>query len=153
MSHSTNLASEAVSILLVEDNPSDAELALHALQKNRLVNRVDWVKDGEEALDYLFHRGPYEDHEGRPKVVLLDLRLPKVSGLEVLKQIRNNPETKDQPVVVVTSSKEERDLVESYELGVNSFVSKPVAFKDFAETVAQLGLYWILINRVPESEG
>ena len=138
-----------IQILLVEDNPSDAELALHALRKHNLANKVDWVKDGEEALDYLFHRGDYAHKRGLPKVVLLDLRLPKLDGIDVLRALRNNPDTRELPVVVLTSSKEERDVVETYELGVNSYVSKPVAFKDFAETVANLGLYWVIINRVP----
>lgn len=139
----------AVQILLVEDNPSDAELAMHALRKNNLANSVDWVKDGEEALDYLFHRGQYADKKGLPKVVLLDLRLPKLDGIDVLRAVRQNPETKELPIVVLTSSKEESDLVETYRLGVNSFVSKPVVFKEFVETVANLGLYWVIVNRVP----
>ena len=138
-----------IQILLVEDNPSDAELALHALRKHNLANKVDWVKDGEEALDYLFHRGAYAHKKGLPKVVLLDLRLPKLDGIDVLRALRNNPETRELPVVILTSSKEERDVVETYEMGVNSYVSKPVAFKEFAETVANLGLYWAIINRVP----
>lgn len=138
-----------VQILLVEDNPNDAELALHALRKANLANQVDWVKDGAAALDYLFHQGAYNGRKGQPKVVLLDLRLPKVDGIEVLRELRADPRTKELPVVVLTSSKEERDLVETYRLGVNSYVSKPVAFKNFADTVTQLGLYWVLINQVP----
>lgn len=138
-----------VQILLVEDNPNDAELALHALRKSNLANVVDWVKDGEEALNYLFHRGPYANKKGLPKVVLLDLRLPKLDGIDVLRALRENPDTKELPVVALTSSKEERDIVETYKLGVNSFVPKPVAFKEFAETVSNLGLYWVLTNRVP----
>lgn len=138
-----------VQILLVEDNPDDAELALHALRKNNLVNQIAWVKDGEEALDYLFHRGQYSQQKGLPKVVLLDLRLPKLDGIDVLQALRANPDTQALPVVVLTSSKEERDVVESYKLGVNSYVSKPVVFKEFAETIATLGLYWVLLNRVP----
>jgi two-component system, response regulator len=138
-----------VEILLVEDNPNDAELALHVLKKHHLTNRVIWVKDGEEALDFLFHRGQYADVRGLPHVVLLDLRLPKVDGIEVLRQVRANPETREVPIVVLTSSKEERDVVATYELGVNSFVAKPVAFDEFAQVVAQLGMYWVLLNRVP----
>lgn len=139
-----------VDILLVEDNPNDAELAIRALRKSNLANHLEWVKDGAAALDFLFHRGPYADAPRQPpRVVLLDLRLPKVDGIEVLTQIRANPDTHDLPVVVLTSSKEERDLVATYELGVNSFVSKPVAFDEFARTVAELGLYWVLVNRVP----
>ncbi|HYN76248.1 MAG TPA: response regulator [Lamprocystis sp. (in: g-proteobacteria)] len=144
----------AVDILLVEDNPNDAELALRALNKHHLANRVEWVKDGAQALDFLFHRGAWSDRANRvPRLVLLDLRLPKVDGIEVLQQIRACVQTRTLPVVVLTSSKEERDLVATYELGVNSFVAKPVAFDEFARTVAELGLYWMLINRVPVSGG
>jgi len=144
-----SLNCNVVQILLVEDNPNDAELAMHALKKNNLANSVDWVKDGEEALDYLFHRGVYADKKGLPKVVMLDLRLPKVDGIDVLRAVRENPDTKELPIVVLTSSKEERDLVETYRLGVNSFVAKPVVFQEFVETVANLGLYWVIVNRVP----
>lgn len=145
-----NMTNMMVDILLVEDNPSDAELALHALKKHNLANRVEWVKDGEEALDYLFHRGAYVDSPNSlPRVVLLDLRLPKIDGIEVLKQIRAHPEIKELPVVVLTSSKEERDVMQTYELGVNSFVAKPVNFEEFSKTVADLGMYWVLVNRVP----
>lgn len=145
-----NVTDLVVDILLVEDNPSDAELALRSLKKHNLANRVFWAKDGEEALDYLFHRGAFSDSANSlPRVVLLDLRLPKVDGIEVLKQIRANPETCEIPVVVLTSSKEERDVMDTYKLGVNSFVAKPVAFDEFAGVVAQLGMYWVLVNRVP----
>jgi len=139
-----------VDILLVEDNPNDAELAIHALKKHNLTNRLEWVKDGEEALDFLFHRGAYAEWPNTlPRVVLLDLRLPKVDGIEVLRQLRANPDTRELPVVVLTSSKEERDLIDTYKLGVNSFVAKPIAFDEFARTVAELGMYWVLVNRVP----
>jgi two-component system response regulator len=139
-----------VDILLVEDNPNDAELALHALKKHNLANRVEWVKDGEAALDFLFQRDNYADRpDTLPKVVLLDLRLPKVDGIEVLRQMRANPNTRELPVVVLTSSKEERDVIDTYKLGVNSYVAKPVAFDEFAKTVAELGMYWVLVNRVP----
>lgn len=145
-----NVTDFVVDILLVEDNPSDAELALRSLKKHNLANRVFWAKDGEEALDYLFHRGAFSDSANSlPRVVLLDLRLPKVDGIEVLKQIRATPETCELPVVVLTSSKEERDVMDTYNLGVNSFVAKPVAFDEFAGVVAQLGMYWVLVNRVP----
>lgn len=145
-----NVTDLVVDILLVEDNPSDAELALRSLKKHNLANRVFWAKDGEEALDYLFHRGAFSDSANSlPRVVLLDLRLPKVDGIEVLKQIRATPETCELPVVVLTSSKEERDVMDTYNLGVNSFVAKPVAFDEFAGVVAQLGMYWVLVNRVP----
>lgn len=141
--------SKAVDILLVEDNPNDAELTLRALKKHNLANNVEWVKDGAAALDFLFRRGDYATRENsNPHVVLLDLRLPKVDGLEVLKQLRSNEHTRLIPVVVMTSSKEERDVITSYQLGANSFVSKPVAFEEFAKTVAEMGLYWMLVNRV-----
>lgn len=143
-------SSNIVDILLVEDNPNDAELALHALKKHNLANNVEWVKDGEAALDFLFLRNAYANRTNiLPKVVLLDLRLPKVDGIEVLKQLRANPETRKLPVVVLTSSKEERDVIDTYKLGVNSYVAKPVAFDEFAKTVAELGMYWVLVNRVP----
>jgi len=139
-----------VDILLVEDNPNDAELAIRALNNNNLANRIQWVKDGEEALDYVFYRGEFSKRRRQlPRVVLLDLRLPKLDGIEVLTAIRNHEETRNLPVVVLTSSKEERDLVETYKLGVNSFVAKPVAFDKFVRTVADLGLYWVLVNRLP----
>jgi len=139
----------AVDILLVEDNPTDAELALRTLKKHNLTNNIEWVKDGAAALDFLFRRGDYAARgSSQPQVVLLDLRLPKVDGLEVLQQMRANERTRLIPVVVMTSSKEERDIVASYKLGANSFVSKPVGFEEFAKTVAELGLYWMLVNRV-----
>lgn len=139
-----------VDILLVEDNPNDAELAIRALRKHNLANHLEWVKDGAAALDFLFQRGDYAGRSSTlPKVVLLDLRLPRVDGIEVLSQVRAHPETRDLPVVVLTSSKEERDLIATYELGVNSFVAKPIAFDEFARTVADLGMYWVLVNRVP----
>jgi len=144
---------KAVDILLVEDNPTDAELALRALKKHNLTNNMEWVKDGAAALDFLFRRGDYAARTNtQPQVVLLDLRLPKVDGLEVLKQMRANEHTRLIPVVVMTSSKEERDIVASYQLGANSFVSKPVGFEELSRTVAELGLYWLLVNRVaPEA--
>ena len=140
-----------VEILLVEDNPTDAELAIRALKKNNFANKLEWVKDGAEALDFIFSTGIYSGRTllEQPKVILLDLRLPKVDGMEVLRRIKEDPRTKSIPVVVLTSSKEDRDIAESYELGVNSFISKPVEFEDFAKTVAQLGLYWLLVNRPP----
>jgi two-component system response regulator len=139
-----------VDVLLVEDNPSDAELALHALRKHHLANRIEWVKDGEAALDYLFQRGRFAGRNPlMPKVVLLDLRLPKVDGIEVLRAIRGDPATRELPVVVLTSSREEQDVITTYQLGVNSFVAKPVAFQEFSRVVADLGMYWVLVNRVP----
>lgn len=139
----------AVEILLVEDNSDDLELALHALRKEHLSNNIQVARDGEEALDFLFCRGP---HSGRslnqlPKVVLLDLKLPKLDGLEVLRQIKADERTKTIPVVILTSSREERDMVESYLLGVNSYIQKPVDFDQFRQTIKQLGLYWLVVNQ------
>lgn len=141
----------AVDILLVEDNPTDAELALRSLKRHHLNNHIEWVKDGAAALDFLFSRGDYAARAGHdlPRLVLLDLRLPKVDGLEVLQQMRADERTHLVPVVVMTSSREERDIVASYEFGANSFVSKPVAFEEFSRTVEELGLYWLLVNSPP----
>lgn len=140
-----------VEILLVEDNPTDAELAIRALKKSNLANKLVWVKDGAEALDFLFATGAYSERrmENGPKVILLDLRLPKVDGMEVLRRVKNDERTRTIPVVVLTSSKEDRDVAESYQLGVNSFISKPVEFDAFARTVSELGLYWLLVNHPP----
>src|SRR5438552_10864492 len=139
-------------ILLVEDNPNDAELALRALKKRHLANKVFHVKDGEEALEFLFGTGQYASRADsqHPKVVLLDLKLPKVDGFEVLRAIRSNERTKCIPVVVLTSSHEQRDLVESYKLSVNSYIVKPVQFEHFAEAVAEVGCYWVLLNQRPQ---
>jgi CheY-like chemotaxis protein len=140
-----------VEILLVEDNPNDVELAVHALRKQHLANRIQVASDGAEALEFIFCTGPYADRriEDGPKVIMLDLKLPKVDGLEVLRQIKADPRTRHIPVVVLTSSHEERDVVESYQLGVNSYIVKPVDFAQFAESVRQLGLYWVLLNQSP----
>lgn len=140
---------EPVEILLVEDNATDAELCIRALKKRNLANHLVWVKDGAEALDFLAGTGPYggRDCGSGPRVILLDLRLPRVDGLDVLRHVKADARTRSIPVVVLTSSKEERDVVESYRLGVNSFVSKPVQFEEFSDVVARLGLYWLLVNR------
>jgi two-component system response regulator len=143
--------SEPVEILLVEDNPSDAELALHALKKCKVANHILHVRDGAEALDFLFRRGAYSarNDENRPVLVLLDLKLPKVDGLQVLKQIKSDPRTKAIPVILLTSSKEESDMTAGYQLGVNSYIQKPVNFGEFQEVVRQLGMYWLLVNSKP----
>lgn len=140
-------------ILLVEDNKSDEELALRALKKANVSNKIVVVRDGAAALDYLFARGTYEGRDTRevPQVVLLDLNLPKMGGLEVLREIRADERTRLCPVVVLTSSKEDRDLEGAYELGCNSYIVKPVDFTQFAEAVRQLGLYWLVLNQRPLS--
>ncbi|MBI5935103.1 MAG: response regulator [Chloroflexi bacterium] len=145
------MSENIVEILLVEDNPNDAELTILAFQNNNLTNRIKWLHDGAEALDFLFASGAYtgRDTNKAPKVILLDLKLPKVDGLEVLKRIKGDERTRAIPVVVMTSSREERDIVESYELGVNSYIVKPVDFDQFTEAVCLLGLYWALLNQPP----
>lgn len=143
---------QQVEILMAEDNPKDAEMTQRALRKVNFGNRLLWVKDGAEALDYLFCRGAYagRDPLQPPKLVLLDIKMPKVDGIEVLRQVKGDPRLRVIPIVVMTSSNEERDVVESYRLGVNSYIVKPVDFSAFLEVVAKIGLYWILTNRVPE---
>lgn len=145
------LSEQPISILLVEDNPADAELALRALRRGRIGNRVELLQDGAEALDFLFCRGQYANRNmtDHPKVILLDLKLPKVSGLEVLRQLKSDPRTHTIPIVVLTSSAEDSDVIESYQLGVNSYIVKPVDFEQFTQAVQQLGFYWILFNRSP----
>ena len=141
-----------VEVLLVEDNPHDAELALRALKKNNFANNVIVVGDGEEALDFIFARGAFSERkvENAPKLVILDLKLPKVNGLEVLKTMKSDPRTRIIPVVVLTSSKEESDIIGSYHLGVNSYIVKPVDFDKFVESVRTLGFYWLLFNQAPK---
>jgi CheY-like chemotaxis protein len=143
-------------ILLVEDNQDDMDLALHALKREKLANHIIVARDGEEALDFLFCRGAFAQRsfDRPPKLVLLDLKLPKVDGMEVLKQIKSDPRTKAIPVVIMTSSKEERDLVAGYNLGANSYIQKPVDFDQFRETVKRVGLYWLVTNQpVPLGTG
>jgi len=147
--------SEELDILLVEDNQDDMALALHALERGKLANKIVVVRDGEDALDFLFCRGAFAhrsfDHP--PKLILLDLKLPKVDGLEVLKQVKSDPRTKAIPVVIMTSSKEERDLVASYHSGANSYIQKPVDFDQFREVVKTVGLYWLVINQPVPTNG
>ena len=145
------MATNEVEILLVEDNRADVELTLYALRGDNLANCIHVARDGEEALDFLYCRGMYgqRDPNQRPKLILLDLKLPKVDGLAVLRQVKSDPRLKAIPVVIMTSSKEEKDLVQSYELGANSYIQKPVDFDQFRAAVKQFGLYWLLVNQPP----
>jgi CheY-like chemotaxis protein len=138
-------------ILLVEDSQEDVDLTLHTLRREKLANKIFIVRDGEEALDFLFCRAAFADRsfDHYPKLILLDLKLPKVNGMQVLQQLKNDPRTKSIPVVILTSSKEERDLVDSYNLGANSYIQKPVEFEQFRQTVKQMGLYWLVTNQPP----
>ena len=140
-----------VEILLVEDNPHDAEMTIRALKKHNLANNLVHVSDGEEALDFLFARRAYSERQMQsgPKMILLDLKLPKVDGLEVLKAVKGEPKTRVIPVIVLTSSTEEKDIIESYKLGVNSYIVKPVDFDKFVKAIKDLGLYWLLLNQSP----
>jgi two-component system response regulator len=140
-----------VEILLVEDNVHDAELTIRSLKKINLANNLVHVKDGEQALDFIFARGEFVERQinNRPKVVLLDIKMPKVDGIEVLRQIKSNETSKTIPVVIMTSSREEQDIINSYDLGVNGYVVKPVNFEAFAKAVSDLGLYWLIVNQAP----
>jgi two-component system response regulator len=142
---------QAVDILLVEDNPEDAELTLRALKKRNLANRLYLVEDGAQALDFIFCRGAYAERNPKtpPKVVLLDLQLPKVNGLEVLQAIKSDPATRTIPVVILTSSRQDPDIQSAYALGANSYVVKPVNFDNFSEAMGQVGYYWLLLNQPP----
>jgi len=143
-----------VEILLVEDNPDDLELALHALRREKLANHIEVARDGEEALDFIFCRGKYahRNFSHQPRLILLDLKLPKVDGLQVLREIKDDPRTKAIPVVILTSSREEKDLVEGYRLGVNSYIQKPVDFEQFRDSIKTVGLYWLVVNQAPPEE-
>jgi two-component system response regulator len=141
---------EPVEILLVEDNPDDAEITLRALKRANFANNVQWLKDGEEAMAFLFSDGPYLNQPPpRPRVILLDIKMPKVDGIEVLRRIKADKRTRSIPVVMLTSSKEETDLVRSYDLGVNSYLVKPVDFQRFSEEVTRVGYYWVAMNKMP----
>lgn len=142
------MSERPVEILLVEDNPNDVELTLYALKKNKIANSIQVARDGAEALEFIFGTGQYDGRKLRngPKLILLDLKLPKVDGLEVLRRLKSEQRTRSIPVVILTSSREERDIVESYDLGVNSYIVKPVDFEQFTEAARQLGLYWLLLN-------
>jgi two-component system, response regulator len=145
------MSQNEVEILLVEDNPDDVELTLHALRKENLANNIHVARDGEEAIEFLFCSGSHaaRSFERPPRLVLLDLKLPKVDGMEVLKRLKADPRTKSIPVVILTSSKEERDLINGYGLGVNSYIQKPVDFEQFRNTIKNVGLYWLVINQLP----
>ena len=145
------MTDDKVQILLVEDNPNDVKLAIHAFKRQNLANQVHVARDGAEALDFIFCTGSYAHRqiEDGPRVILLDLKLPLIDGMEVLRRIKADPRTQTIPVVVLTSSREERDIVESYRLGVNSYIVKPVDFDQFTESVRQLGFYWLLLNQAP----
>jgi two-component system, response regulator len=144
----------AIEILLVEDNANDVELTLHALARHNLANHIRVLRDGEEAMDFLFCRGQFSERsfDNAPKVVLLDLKLPKIDGLEILRALKSDPRTRALPVVVMTSSRQQRDMVESYQLGVNSYIQKPINFGEFQEVIRQLGFYWLAVNRPPPAE-
>src|ERR1700677_3745087 len=143
-----------IEILLVEDNPDDLEMSLHALRKAKIANRIQVARDGQEALDFIFCEGDFAGRklEDGPKVILLDLKLPKVDGLEVLKRIKSDPHTRKIPVVVLTSSKEQNDVIASYDLGTNSYIVKPVSLDQFVAAVQNLGMYWLLLNQPPNIE-
>lgn len=140
-----------IDILIVEDNPNDAELAILALKEENLANNLIWLKDGAQALDFIFAEGEYagRDMEKRPKLILLDLKMPKIGGIEVLKRIRSDERTKNIPVVVMTSSKEEKDVIATYNLGVNSYIVKPVNFDQFSKSIREIGFYWLVVNHPP----
>jgi CheY-like chemotaxis protein len=146
-----SVTTQNIEILLIEDNPNDVELTLHTLKKHHLANLIHVVRDGAEALDFLFCRGAYENRNptNAPKVILLDIKLPKVDGLEVLRRIRGDERLRPLPVVVMTSSREERDIIESYKLGINSYIVKPLDFGEFCEVVHQVGCYWMMLNQPP----
>jgi two-component system, response regulator len=144
------MTNEGLEVLLVEDDPDDLELTLHALREARITNPIQIARDGEEALDYIFSRGSFAGREAtRPRVILLDLKLPKVDGLQVLRQIKADQRTKGVPIVILTSSSEERDLIEGYRLGANSYIQKPVDFAQFQQTIRELGYYWLVVNQAP----
>jgi two-component system response regulator len=143
-----------IEILLIDDDPSDVELTIHVLRNNNLANAIHIAEDGKEALDFVFCRGRYEERSlaDRPKVILLDLKLPKVNGLDVLKALKQDERTKSIPVVILTSSKEQKDLISGYQLGVSAYIQKPVDFAQFRETVKEIGLFWLVVNEPPPAE-
>ena len=139
-----------VEILLVEDNPADAELAMRALKRAHLANGIEWLKDGAEAIDYVLRQGAYATRpEGNPRLILLDLKMPKVDGIDVLRTLKADPSARTVPIVMLTSSNEENDIIRTYDLGVNSYIVKPVEFDRFVDAVSKLGVYWTVMNKVP----
>jgi CheY-like chemotaxis protein len=154
MSEEISHAEAEIDLLLVEDNASDAELAIRELRRHKFANRIHIVRDGAEALDFVFCRGAYHTRSFSrpPKVILLDMKLPKVSGLDVLKAIKGDPRTRAVPVVVMTSSAEQRDLIESYKFGVNAYVQKPIDFEDFRQVIERFGMFWLAVNSAPPPE-
>lgn len=151
MSDISDISDNMVEVVLVEDNPYDLELTLHAFRESNFTNKIQVLRDGAEALDFIFCTGAYAQRkiEDHPKIILLDLKLPLVDGMEVLRRLKSDPRTRTIPVVMLTSSREERDIVESYQLGVNSYITKPVDFEKFIEAVRTLGVYWLLLNQPP----
>jgi two-component system response regulator len=143
---------DGIEILLAEDNPQDAKMAMRAFKTHNFLNRLYWVKDGVEVLDFIFCRGAYSDRDATqmPKVLLLDLKMPRRDGLDVLRELKEHESTRTLPVVIMTSSNQERDIVDSYRLGVNGYVTKPLDFASFTEAVAQIGMFWLLVNQVPK---
>jgi two-component system response regulator len=139
-----------IEILLVEDNPADAEMTLRVLRRHQVAARVEWLKDGAEAIDYMLRRGSYADRaKGNPQLILLDLKMPKLDGIDVLRVLKGDPSTRTVPVVMLTSSNQENDIARSYDLGVNSYVVKPVEFDKFVDAISKLGIYWTLMNKIP----
>src|SRR5713101_6705254 len=148
------MAQEEIEILLADDSPSDVELTVRELRRHKLANHIQVAEDGQEALDFIFCRGPFKDRSFAqpPRVILLDLKMPKVDGIEVLRAIRSDERTKAIPVVILTSSKEQRDVIDGYKLGVNAYVQKPVDFDDFRNAIARVGLFWLAVNEPPPAE-
>lgn len=147
------MANKKVEILLCEDNKRDADLTMRALKRQKLANSMVWVRDGEEALNYIFGEGEYKNRSVKdaPRVILLDIKMPKVDGMEVLQKVRSHPDTKHIPVVMMTSSQEEKDIIKSYDLGANSYIVKPVDFNKFMDSVSDVGFYWLLLNKPPNN--
>ena len=144
---------QAVEVLLVDDDEADAELTIRALRKEGLANRIDWAKDGQEGLDFVYRQGSFKDRDGtNPKLILLDIKMPKVDGIEVLRRLKSDPATRLIPIVIMTSSDRDRDVIDSYRLGVNAYVVKPIEFEDLSATITRLGFFWMLVNRLPTGQ-